>query len=324
MVIIITKENQNVCPDLVISRDKFEEEVFFPKIRNINRLQLEHKKIIDWSRTEKYDGQNIGCQKKGEYLIFYSRNGILTLQHLGKKLIDVWNKTDWNTVFNSLGEKDILYFEAIGNHPDFNYSDVFENGYGLMVFALRKDDGRVFDPSKIGSCGIMVVPVIEKSPLPNVENLRKMIETSKEGYVFTSYDEEGKYIAYKAKRRDLEEEVTEEEEEVILKNDDKPAVKIARIVCTPSKVKHIFQKLQDGEIQVKGMGIDESGKWDGSNAIIPTLAKIVQDDCWEESKDKILSLQGKLGKVNGREINNTIKDIVTRVYFDITLKSALA
>ena len=317
MVTLITKENQNICPELIIGGEKFTEEVFFPKVRNLNRLDPEHKKIVEWTRTEKYDGQNIGCQKVGEYLIFYSRNGILLLQYFNKDLRSAWDKIDWNEVFNSLGEKDILYFEALGQHRDFDYRDILENGYGFMTFALRKADGRILDPSKMQDVGIMKVPIIERGRLPKVEDLRKMLDSGREGYVFTTYDEDGQYIAYKAKRRELLEEVPEEVEEAILRGKDRPAVKIARIICTPTKVKHILQKLKDGEIQVRGSGIDETGRWDGSNSILPTLIKTVQDDCWQESKDKVLLLQEKIGNVSGRDINKSIEDVVRKSFFDI-------
>src|SRR5262249_59545606 len=61
----------------------------------------------------------------------------------------------------------------------------------------------------------------------------------------------------------LLEEATDDEREVILAGSDPPEIKIAKIVCTTAKVKHILQKLKDGELPVQGAGIAADGRWDG-------------------------------------------------------------
>lgn len=129
-----------------------------------------------------------------------------------------------------------------------------------------------------------------------------------EGYVFTYIVPEGEYIAYKAKRRELSEEAVDEEKEKILKSNDSPHSKIAKIVCTVAKVNHIRQKLRDE-------GVD-----DGSNAVIPKLAAALIKDVWEESADTIESLGFK---VNRKAINKAIEDRVRKIFFDQTLKAAI-
>src|SRR5262249_4949954 len=124
MITQIFKANAAQYPALVLKGPAFEAEVFFPKIRNLNRLSPGHRDLT-FARTEKYDGQNIGAQRRGDALVFYSRNGLLDLPPLGKGVNRVWAEANWDPVHAALEEGDTLYFEAIGNHRDFDYRDDF-------------------------------------------------------------------------------------------------------------------------------------------------------------------------------------------------------
>jgi hypothetical protein len=323
MIIQVFKANADYHQDLVLTGAAFQAEVFFPKIRNLNRLLPGHRGLT-LCRTEKYDGQNIGAQRRGDCLVFYSRNGLLDLQSLGRGLDRVWGDTDWNAIHVALEEGDTLYFEAVGNHRDFDYRPDFPpDGYGLIAFALRKSSGEILDPLRLPVLPMRVVPVLETGSTPDLPTLRRLLIEGREGYVFTGYSEAGEYFAYKAKRRELLEEAEDQERETILASSDPPAVKIAKIVCTLAKVKHILQKLKDGELPVKGEGIGPDGKWDGSNAIIPTLIRAVQNDCRAEAGDTIRELQAKLN-VTGKQVNRVLEDRVRAAFFELTLRESLS
>ena len=133
--------------------------------------------------------------------------------------------------------------------------------------------------------------------------------------MFTGYTEAGEYVAYKAKRRELLEEVTDEEREVILASDAPPEEKISKIVCTIAKVKHVLQKLKDGELVVHGEGVGSDGRWDGTNAVIPTLIKAVQDDCWLESGETMRELQARFN-VGGKRLNQALGDRVRSTFLE--------
>jgi hypothetical protein len=322
MVTQVFKGNAAQYPGLALTGAAFEAEVFFPKIRNLNRLAPEHRDL-DWARTEKYDGQNIGARRRGDCLVFYSRNGLLDLPSLGKGVNKGWAETDWGAVHAALQEGDTLYFEAIGNHREFDYRDDFPpDGNGLLAFALRKATGTILDPTRLPDLPLPKVAVLEVGKAPDLPKLRQLLDAGREGFVFTGYGRGGDYLAYKAKRRELLEEATDEEREVILAGGDPPAVKVAKIVCTLAKVKHILQKLRDGELAVRGQGIGDDGRWDGSNAIIPTLIKAVQDDCWAESGEPIRQLQGQLN-LAGKQVDRALEDRVRSAFFELTLRESL-
>ena len=194
MIEQVFKGNAKQHAKVVLAGAAFTAEVFFPKIRNLNRLNPCHR-LMTMARTEKYDGQNIGAQRRGNSLVFYSRNGVLDLGSLGKGLKTVWENTDFNA-------------------------------------------------------------------------------------------------------------------------------KISKIVCTVAKVQHILQKLGDGEFAVRGDGIGKDGRWDGSNAIVPTLIQVVENDCWEESGDLIRELQAEFN-VPGRRVNRALEDRVRSAFFDLTLREVL-
>jgi hypothetical protein len=321
MITQVFKNNAAQYAGLVLTGQAFEAEVFFPKIRNLNRLFPEHRDI-SWARSEKYDGQNIGAQRRGECLVFYSRNGLLDLPSLGKGVNKIWTEADWDAVHASLQEGDTLYFEAIGNHRDFDYrADFPPDGNGLLAFALRRASGAILDPTRLPDLPLRKVAVLEVGRLPDLAALRRLLDAGREGFVFTGYGP-SEYVAYKAKRRELLEEATDEEREVILASGDPPGVKVAKIVCTLAKVKHILQKLRDGELAVRGQGIGDDGRWDGSNAIIPTLIKAVQDDCWAESGELIRELQGKLN-IAGKQVNRALEDRIRSTFFELTLRESL-
>src|SRR5208282_4393750 len=159
-------------------------------------------------------------------------------------------------------------------------------------------------------------------PLPDLPGLRRSLDAGREGFVFTGYDERGEYVAYKAKRRELLEEACDEDRELILDSDDPPEEKISKIVCTVAKVQHILQKLADGELAVRGDGIGKDGRWDGSNAILPILIQVVENDCWEESGDVIRDLQEEFN-VPGRRFNRALEDRVRAAFFELTLREVL-
>ena len=142
------------------------------------------------------------------------------------------------------------------------------------------------------------------------------------GYVFTGYAA-GEYGAYKAKRRELLEEATDDERDAILASSDPPAIKIAKIVCTVAKVKHILQKLKGGELSVQGAGIGPDGKWDGSNAIIPTLIRAVQNDCKAEAGDTMERLAKELG-VGIKEVHQALEERIRAAFFASTLHDSLS
>jgi hypothetical protein len=234
-----------------------------------------------------------------------------------------WAETDWGAVHAALQEGDTLYFEAIGNHREFDYRDDFPpDGNGLLAFALRKATGTILDPTRLPDLPLPKVAVLEVGKAPDLPKLRQLLDAGREGFVFTGYGRGGDYLAYKAKRRELLEEATDEEREVILAGGDPPAVKVAKIVCTLAKVKHILQKLRDGELAVRGQGIGDDGRWDGSNAIIPTLIKAVQDDCWAESGEPIRQLQGQLN-LAGKQVDRALEDRVRSAFFELTLRESL-
>ncbi len=153
------------------------------------------------------------------------------------------------------------------------------------------------------------MPVLDVGPLPDLPSLRRCLDAGREGFVFTGYDQNEEYVAYKAKRQELLEEACDEDRDAILDSDDPPEEKISKIVCTVAKVQHMLQKLADGEIGVRGEGIGKDGRWDGSNSILPILIKVVEDDCWAESGDVIEDLQSELN-VPGRRINRALEDRV--------------
>jgi hypothetical protein len=323
-VIVITqvfKSNAAQHGDIVLSGKSFEAEVFFPKIRNVNRLSSEHRDLT-MHRTEKFDGQQVAAQRRGDCLIFYSRNGILDLQSLGKGINKVWADTDWEEVAAALAGDETAYFEAVGNHKDFTYTDIFPSGCGLIAFALRNVEGRILDRSLLPELPIPRVSIQESGRIPDVESLRQLLTAGREGYVFTGYTASGEYVAYKAKRRELLEEATDEEKEAILTSGAPPEVKIAKIVCTVAKVKHILQRLKDGELPVQGAGIAANGRWDGSNAIIPTLIRAVQNDCKAEAGETMEALAKQLG-VRMKQVNQALEDRVRTAFFDLTLHESL-
>jgi hypothetical protein len=322
MITQVFKGNAAQYPGLVLAGPAFEAEVFFSKIRNLNRLSAEHRDL-NWARTEKYDGQNIGAQRRGDCLVFYSRNGLLDLPALGKGVNQVWAEADWVAVHAALGDGDTLYFEAVGNHRDFDYrTDFPPDGNGLLAFALRRASGAMLDPMRLPDLPLQKVAVLEVGRAPDLPRLRHMLDAGREGFVFTGYAPGGEYLAYKAKRRELLEEAADEEREVILASGAPPGVKVAKIVCTLAKVKHVLQKLRDGELAARGQGIGDDGRWDGSNAIIPTLIKAVQDDCWAEAGELIRELQGKLN-VAGKQVNRALEDRVRSAFFELTLRESL-
>ena len=319
----VFKSNSPQHAEIVLTGAAFGAEVFFPKIRNLNRLQPSHRNLV-FARTEKYDGQNIGAQRCGDCLIFYARNGILDLQSLGKGIRKAWDAVDWNAVHAAIDDGDTLYFEAVGNHRDFDYRGDFPpDGNGLIAFALRNANGLILDPTNLPSLPLPQMAVQTVEPVPDLQELRRLLDKGREGYVFTGYGEGGEYIAYKAKRRELMEEVADEDREAILTGNDRPEAKIGKIVCTIAKVKHIMQKLKDGELAARGDGIGADGRWDGSNAIIPTLIKVVQNDCWAESGETIRELQKQLD-VSGKQINHALEDRTRSAFFELTLRQSLA
>jgi len=323
-VIVITqafKSNVGQHRDIILTGDSFEAEVFFPKIRNVNRLLPEHRELT-MHRTEKFDGQQVAAQRRRDCLVFYSRNGILDLPSLGKGINKVWGDTDWDRLATALAEYETVYFEAVGNHKDFSYTDIFPTGCGLIAFALRNAEGRTLDRSSLPELPIPRVSIQETARIPDIDSLRKLLGLGREGYVFTGYTMSGEYVAYKAKRRELLEEATDHEREVILAGGDPPETKIAKIVCTAAKVKHILQKLTDGELPIQGTGIAADGRWDGSNAIIPTLIRAVQKDCKAEAGDTMEALAKGLG-VSMKLINQAIEDRVRTAFFDLTLHDSL-
>jgi len=317
----VFKSNVAQHRDIVLSGESFEAEVFFPKIRNVNRLSPEHRDLT-MHRTEKFDGQQVAAQRRADCLVFYSRNGILDLPSLGKGINKVWADTDWERVAAALAEDETVYFEAVGNHKDFTYTDIFPTGCGLIVFALRNAEGRILDRSLLPELPISSVSIQETDKIPDIESLRKLLAAGREGYVFTGYTMSGEYVAYKAKRRELLEEATDDEREVILAGGDPPEIKIAKIVCTAAKVKHILQKLKDGELPVQGAGIAADGRWDGSNAIIPTLIRAVQNDCKAEAGDTMEALAKQLG-VRMKQVCQALDDRVRTAFFDLTLHDSL-
>jgi hypothetical protein len=322
MISQVFKSNAAQYPGLVLRGAAFEAEVFFPKIRDLNRLSPDHRDV-SWARTEKYDGQNIGAQRRGDCLVFYSRNGLLDLQSLGKGVNRIWAETDWGAAHAALQEGDALYFEAIGNHREFDYrADFPPDGNRLLAFALRRASGAMLDPTRLPDLPLQKVAVLEVGRAPDLPRLRRMLDAGREGFVFTGYGPGGEYLAYKAKRRELLEEAADEEREVILASSDPPGAMVARIVCTLAKVKHILQKLRDGELAVRGHGIGDDGRWDGTNAVIPTLIRAVQDDCWAESGELIRELQGKLN-VAARQVNRALEDRVRSAFFELTLRESL-
>jgi hypothetical protein len=166
------------------------------------------------------------------------------------------------------------------------------------------------------------VAVLEVGRSPDLVRLRQLLDAGREGFVFTGYGPTGEYVAYKAKRRELLEQAADEEREAILAGSEAPGVKLAKIVCTLAKVKHILQKLRDGELAIRGQGIGDDGRWDGSNAIIPTLIKAVQADSWAESGELIRELQGKLN-IAGKQVNRALEDRVRSAFFELTLRESL-
>jgi hypothetical protein len=318
----VFKGNAKQHAKVVLTGAAFAAEVFFPKIRNLNRLHPSHRHLT-MTRTEKYDGQNVAAQRRGDCLVFYSRNGVLDLPSLGKGFTSVWKKTDFNALHAVLGEGDTLYFEAVGNHPEFDYrADFPPDGVGLTAFALRTSSGRIVDPALLPELPLPKVPVLDAGPLPDLLGLRRCLDAGREGFVFTGYDEQGEYVAYKAKRRELLEEACDEDRDLILDGDDPPEEKISKIVCTVAKVKHILQKLADGEYPIHGEGLTKDGRWDGTNAILPILIQVVENDCWEESGDVIRDLQAELN-VPGRRFNRALEDRVRSAFFDLTLREVL-
>ena len=314
MVVMVSKANAADHPDAVLTGPDFEAEVFFPKIRNLNRLQPEHRGLA-FRRTEKFDGQQVAAQRRGDRLVFYSRNGPLDLPSLGRGLGEAWSRTDWDAVAGRLDDGDALYFEAAGNHKDFDYRDVFPEGFGLIAFAVRRADGRLLDASGLpAGLPIAAAPVQEAGGLPPLATLRALLAAGREGFVFTATTADGEYVAYKAKRRELLEEASDEERDAILAGDDPPAVKVAKVVCTPAKVRHILRKFADGEFP--------GGKWDGSNAVVPALIKAVLEDCWAEAGETIRALSGELG-VGVKQVNRAIEDRVRVAFFDSTLRDSL-
>ncbi|MGA2255432.1 MAG: hypothetical protein ABSG53_12270 [Thermoguttaceae bacterium] len=322
MIELVFKGNAKQHAGIVLAGAAFAAEVFFPKIRNLNRLHPGHRNLT-MAKTEKYDGQNVGTQRRGNCLVFYSRNGVLDLASLGKGFKTVWDNTDWTAVHALLDESDTLYFEAVGNHPDFDYrADFPPEGYGLIAFALRKSDGQILDATRLSVLPLPRVAALEIGPLPDLQSLRRCLDSGREGFVFTGYDERGEYVAYKAKRRELLEEASDEDREAILEGDDPPEEKISKIVCTVAKVQHILQKLADGEFAIRGDGIGKDGCWDESNAILPILIQLVEDDCWTEAGDLIRDLQAEFN-VPGRRINRALEDRVRSAFFELTLREAL-
>ncbi len=322
MIEQVFKGNAKQHPGIVLTGAAFAAEVFFPKIRNLNRLLPAHRNLT-MTRTEKYDGQNVGAQRRGNCLVFYSRNGVLDLPSLGKPIKTVWDNTDWDALHALLDDGDTLYFEAVGNHPDFDYrSDFPPEGHGLVAFALRMANGQILDATRLLVLPLARVPVLDVGPLPDLPSLRRCLDAGREGFVFTGYDQNEEYVAYKAKRQELLEEACDEDRDAILDSDDPPEEKISKIVCTVAKVQHMLQKLADGEIGVRGEGIGKDGRWDGSNSILPILIKVVEDDCWAESGDVIEDLQSELN-VPGRRINRALEDRVRSAFFELTLREAL-
>jgi len=322
MIEQVFKGNAKQHTGVVLTGAAFAADVFFPKIRNLNRLDPSHRNLA-MARTEKYDGQNIAAQRRGNRLVFYSRNGVLDLASLGKGIKTVWDKTDWNAVHALLEDGATLYFEAVGNHPDFDYrTDFPPDGNGLIAFALRTSGGHILDTTRMPDLPFPKVAVLDSGPLPDLPGLRRSLDAGREGFVFTGYDERGEYVAYKAKRRELLEEACDEDRELILDSDDPPEEKISKIVCTVAKVQHILQKLADGELAVRGDGIGKDGRWDGSNAILPILIQVVENDCWEESGDVIRDLQEEFN-VPGRRFNRALEDRVRAAFFELTLREVL-
>ena len=322
MIEQVFKGNAKQHAGVVLAGAAFAAEVFFPKIRNLNRLLPGHRNLT-MARSEKYDGQNVGAQRRGNCLVFYSRNGVLDLPSLGKEIKTVWDNTDWTAVHAHLDDGDALYFEAVGNHPDFDYrSDFPPEGSGLIAFALRKAGGRILDATRLPALPLPQVKVLDVAPLPGLQALRRCLEAGREGFVFTGYDERGDYVAYKAKRRELLEEASDEDRDAILDGDDPPEEKIGKIVCTVAKVKHMLQKLADGEFAIRGEGIGKDGRWDGSNAILPILIKVVEDDCWAESAEVIHDLQTEFN-VPGRRVNRAWKIACRSAFFELTLRESL-
>ena len=323
MIEQVFKGNAKQHAAVVLAGPAFAADVFFPKIRNLNRLHPSHRQLA-LARTEKFDGQNIAAQRRANCLVFYSRNGVLDLPSLGKALKQIWDNTDFPAVHALLGKGETLYFEAVGNHPDFDYrADFPPDGAGLIAFAMRRSGGQILDPTRLPELPLPKVPVLEAGPLPDLAGLRRRLDAGREGFVFSGYDDRGEYIAYKAKRRELLEEACDEDRELILAGDDPPEAKISKIVCTVAKVQHILQKLADGELTVRGEGLGKDGRWDGSNAILPILIKVVEDDCWEESGDLIQELQRELD-VPGRRVNRALEDRVRSAFFELTLRESLA
>jgi hypothetical protein len=220
-----------------------------------------------------------------------------------------------------------VYFEAVGNHKDFDYSASFPpDGYGLVVFAMREADGTIYDGSDIpyGMLPLPITVVQEHNDLPGVAELRQLLEEGREGYVFTARDSSNNYVAYKAKRRELLEEAIDEERLTILTSAIPPAAKIARVVLGRGRVKHILQKLADGilGLEPNSLGIGEDGRWDGSNAVLPTLIEAVKADVREECGDTLAQLCEEL-KVKQRDVNRALDERVRAAFFDLTLKEAL-
>jgi hypothetical protein len=301
---LIFEENRN---ENVIDGKEFEKKIKFMKVPNLNRLKDEHKELT-YKMTEKIDGTNIAVNKIGNDLVFYSRNKILRRQNLGKKLSRVVDGFNWKKVYDSMDEGETIYLEFYGNHIEFNY-DHFGT-YGFMIFAKRNTDGKLTDKIDeiVQNTDIKRVPVIKECKLPSVEELRVLLDQEKEGYVYTHITEDGEYIIYKAKRRDLLEEATEEEQAEILASAESPENKIAKIVCTKAKVKHILAKIND------------RGEWDDTNSVLGQLSEEVIADVWEESEDLIEKLPVEAPK---KKIDRAIDERVRKVFFDMTLKDAL-
>src|SRR5262249_34510031 len=149
----------------------------------------------------------------------------------------IWAEANWHQVHAALEEGDILYFEFVGNHRDFDYrADFPPAGKGLIAFALRRASGAMLDPTRLPDLPMRQVSPLAVGGAPALPTLRQMLNAGREGFVFTGYGQSGEYIAYKAKRRELLEEAGDEEHEAILASGDSPAVKIAKIVCTLAKV----------------------------------------------------------------------------------------
>lgn len=298
---------ENISQNVLIG-EEFSKRIEFPKVHNINRIKPEHKQL-NFRATEKIDGQNIAIQKVADELLFYSRNQILERQGLGKQLNEKIDNFNWHKVYDALAEKEVIYVEFYGNHNEFDYLSYGRSGF--MIFARRLANGSLtHDVRDIAEKSLIpVVPLIMEGKLPHVDELREMLERpNTEGYVFSAVTPQGEYITYKAKRRELSEEAIDEERATILASDEKPQVKIAKIVVPIARFKHIWQKFID------------LGKDHGSNDIIPELVKAVVKDVWDESSQTIEELGLSVQK---RAIDKAVEERVKVLYFDYTLKESL-